>query len=535
MNLDKSLYQILESTVNLYPTYPALYFENKQIKYKKVLEEVDKLASFLQSINVKSGDIVTVCMPNMPQAVYAIYAINKIGAVCYEIHPKTELNAMKDYLLKVKSKVLLVIDIFCDKFLSLVDTLDLTIVTFNPFANNNFIMKTLCDFKSRKANSKVIKYEDVKIKDINVLTYNWDNKKTSVLLNTGGTSGTSKIVEISNLAINKLASNGTKILGITNPYGVYMLGVLPLFHGFGLCMGIHSPMMYGACVSLMMKFNVKKTIKLLKSDHLTIIIGVPTLYKLLLKNPKFKSNKLKNLTSCYVGGDFVSERLVNEFNEVMEKYNSSARLYEGYGLTETVTVCAVNTRKDNLLGSVGKAVDNCTIKIVDKETKKEVEPLVLGEIVVSGDILMNGYFNDVENTLKSFIIINNKKYLLTGDYGYIDKDGFVFFKQRLKRIIKVSGVVCCPSEIENEVLKLNEVGDAYATSISDEEKGEIVKLFIVKKNPNISNEELTKKIKEVITNNLSIFACPKQVIYVDFFPKTEIGKTDGKALEELYK
>lgn len=532
MDLNKSLYQIIDDTSKKYPNYPAILFENKKITYQNLVKEIDKLASFLQSLNVLPKDVVTVCMPNMPQAVISLYAINKIGAICYEVHSKTPANVMKDYLQKVNSKVLLVIDIFSEKYLSLINTLNITIVTFNPYDKNNLFLKSICNVKSPKRSDNLILYEKIKIKSHNKFSYNWNPTDTSVLLNTGGTTGTFKIVEISNHAINCLASNGTKILGFTDPTGVYMLGVLPLFHGFGLCMGIHSPLMYGACVSLMMKFNVKKTIKLINKDQLTILIGVPTLYKLLLKNPKFKTKKLANITSTYVGGDFVSEKLIKEFNEVLEKFNSKARMYEGYGLTETVTVCSVNTFKDNKMGSVGKPVLFSDIKVVDPLTKEFTKGT--GELVVSGDILMNGYFKDEDTTNKVFIKKDNTKWLLTGDYGYIDEDGFVYFKQRIKRIIKVSGVIVCPSDVERLLLKLNDIHEVFATSIQDEIKGEMICLFVVKSNQStLKDEELSNIIEKKIKTNLSIYALPKKIIYLNRFPKTDIGKIDGKKLDEL--
>lgn len=532
MDFNKSLYQIFCDTSKKYPNNPAICFENKQISYQKLLNEIDKLASFLQSIDVSPKDIVTVCMPNMPQAVISLYAINKIGAICYEVHPKTPVNVMKEYLQKVNSKILLVIDVFSEKYLSLIKLLNITIVTFNPYSNNNFVLKTLCDLKSPKKANNLMAYEKTKVTHQNSSIYDWNPNDTSVLLNTGGTTGISKIVEISNLAINKLASNGTEILGFSNPTGVYMLGVLPLFHGFGLCMGVHSPLMYGACVSLMMKFSVKKTIKLINKDRLTIMIGVPTLYKLLLKNPKFKTKKLANITSTYVGGDFVSEKLIDEFNIVLEKYHSKARMFEGYGLTETVTVCAVNTTKENKNGSVGKPVTFSKMKVVDPITKKLVNGF--GELIVSGDILMNGYYQDKLSTSKAFIEIDNTKWLLTGDYGYIDDEGYVYFKQRLKRIIKVSGVIVCPSEVEQLLLKINDIHEVYATSINDELKGEMVLLFVVKDNNScLTDEKLTFVIEEQIKNNLSIYALPKKIIYLKSLPKTDIGKIDGKKLDEF--
>lgn len=532
MDCNKSLYEIVRDTSMMYPHNPALYYENKLIKYKKFIKEVDKLAAFLHYIKVEIGDIVTVCLPNIPDAVYALYAINKLGAICYEVHPKTPCIKMEQYLKKTNSKVLLVLDIFSYQYLSLCEKLNLTIITFNPFKGYNMIKSIYCECKSPKKG--VIKYHhQYKGK---VKSYQWSPNQTSVLLNSGGTSGEPKIIELSTLSINRLASNGTEILGIKDGSGVFMLAVLPMFHGFGLCMGIHATLMYGACASLMMKFHTKDTIKLINKNYLTIIIGVPAIFKALLKNPKFYTSKLKNITTAYVGGDFVSTDLVHEFNEVMKKYGSQARLYEGYGLTETVTVCSVNTNKFNRERSVGKAVTYAKIGIVDPLTNEFLGPNKDGEIVVSGDILMNGYFHDEELTKKTLkILSDNNKWVLTGDYGHLDEDNYLYFKQRLKRIVKVSGIIVCPSEIENVVSQLMDVHEVFATSTMHDKKDNMIVLFIVKDYHSIlSDEELNKIINKKIKDEVSVYAVPSKIIYLDALPKTEIGKIDGKKIEDKY-
>lgn len=532
MNFNVSLYDIVKKSSAKYPSSIAIHYENKNLTYEYLINKIDLLASYLNSIGVKPKDVVTICMPNMPQAVYAFYAINKLGAIIYEVHPKTTCTQIKKYLTKSNSKYLLVIDIFAEKYISLINELDIKIITFNPFKNFNLIKKIYCDKKSPK--KEVIRYDDLKVNKLDIIPYKWNPEEPSVLLNTGGTTGESKQIELSSSAINHLAGDGTEILGINDGRGVYMFAVLPMFHGFGLCMGIHAPLMYGAAVSLMMKFHTKDTIKLIKKNKLTILIGVPAIFKALLKNKKFYTKKLKNITVSYVGGDFVSQDLIESFNKVMTTYESKARLYEGYGLTETVTVCTVNTDKEHQMGSVGKAVGFAKLGIIDSTTNKFLKPYECGEIVVSGKILMNGYYQDEElNKQVFFTDENNVKWLKTGDYGYLDENDYLFFKQRLKRIVKISGVIICPSEIENVVSKLPEVHEVYATSIEHETKDHMIVLFVNKnRNMEITNESLTEKINDLVVEEVSIYAKPYKIIYMDEMPKTEIGKIDGKKLEE---
>lgn len=530
-----SFYQILKQTTLKYPNEDALYYENHAYSYKYVLNETNKLADALHNLGVKKYDVVTICMPNTPEAVYAFYAISYLGAICYEVHPKTTKTMMRRFLKESKSKVLIVLNIFANQYTELLDEMDLKIITCNPFEKHHPFMNLACSIKSKLNHQGFIPYHKLKYPKNSAKENSLLPTETSVYLNSGGTSGEPKIIELSSKAINALASQGTTILGITDPIGIYMLGVLPMFHGFGLCMGIHAPISFGACVSLMTKFSPKKTIELIKKKHCTIIIGVPGLFKSLLKQPDFYTEHLANLQVSYVGGDFVPEDLTNKFNETMEKFNSKARLYEGYGLTETVTVCNVNTDANHRAHSVGLPVGDCQNQIVDLKTRKPLAANEIGEICVSGSSLMNGYLHDEELTNKTFLIDENgTKWVLTGDYGYMDSDGYLYFKQRLKRVVKISGVIICPSDVENAVNKLDEVFEAYATDIFDESRGSMIKLFVTKnKNIKSTDEELTKKLKAVITEEVSVYASPKEIIYIDKMPKTDVGKIDSKYLESI--
>lgn len=529
-----SFYQVLKNSYQKYPHETALYYENYAYTYKEVFKETNKLADALASLNVKKHDVVTVCMPNTPEAVYAFYAISKIGAICYEVHPKTTKTMMRRFLKESSSKVLIVLNIFANQYTELLDEMDLKIITCNPFEKHHLFLNIACKIKSKLQHNKLLSYHKLK-KDKQAKENYLTPDETSVYLNSGGTSGEPKIIELSSKAINALAMQGMNILGITNPLGIYMLGVLPMFHGFGLCMGIHAPLMLGACVSLMTKFNPKKTVNLIKNKHCTIIIGVPGLFKSLLKQPKFYTEKLSNLQVAYVGGDFVPEDLTDKFNETMKKYNSKARLYEGYGLTETVTVCNVNTNNNHRKRSVGLPVGDFKNKIVDLQTRETLPPYEIGEICVSGTSLMNGYLHDKELTNKTFLVDEDgTKWVLTGDYGFLDSDGYLYFKQRLKRIVKISGVIICPSDVENAVNKLDEVFEAYATDIPHPDRGSMIKLFITKnKNVTMENKKLDKLLKSTIEEEVSIYAVPSEIVYIEQMPKTDVGKIDSKYLESI--
>ena len=275
--------------------------------------------------------------------------------------------------------------------------------------------------------------------------------------------------------------------------GKSMLAVLPMFHGFGLGMGIHAPLSNKASVSLMMRFNVKKVIKWINQNKVNMIIGVPLLYQKLLRVKDFLDSKLTNLDYCFIGGDNVPQSLISNYNDLMKNNNSTCLMIEGYGLTETVTVCNVNTRKDFKIGSVGKPLIGVNIKILNEDFL-ELEPYEIGEVFISGDTLMNAYKDDLETTNKTMVDINGEVYIRSGDLGYLDSDGVLFLKGRKKRMFKISGMNVYPSEIEHIATDNDDVIDA-SLEFFNEPKTHLV-LYLIKNKYSLKDE---KKIIEELS------------------------------------
>jgi long-chain acyl-CoA synthetase len=298
-------------------------------------------------------------------------------------------------------------------------------------------------------------------------------------------------------------------------------------------MGVHAMLCFGGVDTLMPKFDALEAIELLKRNQINYVIGVPSLFENLIGKNEIRGAHLKNLHQAYVGGDYVAQDLKNRFDKLMKEFGSKSRLLEGYGLTEVVTVCAVNTLKDQLKGSVGKPLPGLEMGIVSTDTRAFLAKEELGEIIVTGDTMMNGYLENEEGNNSAFLVESSgKKWVLTGDYGFIDESGFVHFKQRLKRIIKVSGMPVLPSEIENLIMNFEEVSEVCAIGVPDSEKGNMIKLFLVA-TPAVSTELLNEKIMHMIKTELSPYALPREIVYLDSLPKTIIGKTDTTKLEKM--
>ena len=510
----------------------ALFFNNKEITYKKLISNIEKMISFFKEKGIKKDDVVTLVLPNIPSTIYSFYALNAMGVILNIIHPLTNVENIISSMKTTNSNFAIVLATTYKNNEKLFDQSGFSFFFANPMEDHSFIMKNVfyLKYKKIKETDNLFLLDNYVYYKENKETVNCDETKPSIYLHSGGTTGNPKTICLSNKSINNLASKVVKSILTDNPIGKSMLAVLPTFHGFGLAVGIHTPLASGATSSLMMKFNKKQVIKWINQNKINYIIGVPLLYQKLLEEEDFINCKLENLLACFVGGDDVSTNLIESFNKLMKEKNSSNLLLEGYGLTETVTVCSVNTNSNFKLGSVGKPLNGIVFKVLD-DNNQELKPNEIGEVYISGDTLMNGYLNDPISTNKTLINIGGTLFVKTGDLGYLDEEGFLFLKGRKKRIFKISGINVYPIEVEKIVRNINGIKDACLEFFDN---GPHLNLYVIKdKNSNKSNEELTKLIYKDLINKVLKYSIPKNIVFVDEFPKTSVGKIDHKAFKDV--
>lgn len=536
MNLNNSMYGLLHEQSSKYLSNRALYFKGASVTYKQLMDRIDRLASYLEDIGVTSDDCVSVCMPNIPQTTYVIYAVNRIGAKLSIIHPLTPCEQLEQYLKHCDSKFLFILDISYRHFARLTDSYKVIVASIKDDLPS--IKGLAYGFSIRKDTSLVKKANVLLLKDMykyqpTKSEYVRKDKETSVYLHSSGTTGKPKTIALSDYAINVVAHKSYYIMERDSFVDTSILTVLPMFHGFGLTLNSHNMLISGGTCALMPKFNANEVNSLINKNLVNFIVGVPSLYEALLKNEKFVNNpNLKNIIQAFVGGDFAHPTLQERFNAVLIKHGSKARLLEGYGLTETVTVNCVNRASDERLGSVGKPLSGFEMKIVDLETRKILGSNQEGEIIVTCDAIMNGYLKDEETTNQVLQKDENGvTWVYTGDFGYLDEDGYLYLKSRLKRVVKVSGVPVFPSEIEKVVSSLSEVDKVCAVSMKDEQKGFVIKLYVTTK-PDVNNkDELSDKIMGLCKAKLIRYALPKKIVYIDEMPLTPFNKIDYRALE----
>ena len=536
-----SAYKLVEFTSSKHLTnYSYDYYGNKKTYYE-FLKQIDEAARSFKELGVKHKDIVSICMPNTPEAIIAFYAINKIGAISNMIHPLSGENEIKNFLIKAKSNYIIAIDVACDKINNIIKYTKLKKIIVVSAADSmpsylsimyktmNIYNNTINMFKrfTNKNKKMMIKWNEfIKIgkKYTKEIDDEFKGKEIATILYSGGTSGEPKGVELTNLNLNALAMQSFEACANLKEKDK-VLAIMPIFHGFGLGVCIHTVQYFGGTSILVPQFSAKTFDKLLKTYTPNIVVGVPTLYEALLKNKNMKNYDLSFIKCAISGGDSLSIELKKKVDEFFKSHNADIQLREGYGLTECGSASCLTPLNYFRVGSIGIPYPDTYYKIVEQNTDKEVPTGEEGEIVISGPTVMHGYLRsrkETKSTLRKHK--DGLVWLHTGDQGLMDKDGFVYYKQRIKRMIVSSGYCLYPQYIENIIEGHPDVLMSCVIGIDHPYKVQVAKAFIVLKDPKKANDETLESIKVHCEKNLARYSWPYEYEFREELPKTKIGK-----------
>lgn len=525
----------------------ALEYYGQKMTFKEFFEKIDQCAKGYKSLGISEGDIVTICMPNTPEAVISFYALNKIGAVSNMIHPLKSENEIKDYLNEVSSKVMLGIDINYEKINNIIDSTSLEKVIVGSAKDSMpFVMKHIYQyslkknhkFYNEKHSDKYLTWDSfMRLGKSNekISSVEYNEKNAAVIMHTGGTTGSPKGVVLSNKNFNSMIGQFS-IMSNNFAKQDKMVSIMPVFHGFGLCSSIHLPLSFGVTSILMPQFDLKYFEKLMKKEKPNHIIGVPTLWKAIVEDKKFDNIDLSSIKYTVSGGDTMKDEFEHKINSFLESHGSKAKICKGYGLSEAVAGATFAFDDCNKIGSIGIPMVNTTFKIVKPSTEEELGYNEKGELCISGDTVMQGYYN---NSLETDMVLrkheDGKIWLHTGDTGYIDEDGILYYSDRLKRMFISSGVNVYPSEIEKTIEQIEKVKTCAAIPVSHPYKGTVPKAIVVLEEGNELDESLILKIKDICSKSLDKYHNPVDYEQVYELPVTSIGKIDYKQLEENEK
>lgn len=538
---DTSICDMLFDSMKKHPSLIAYEYFGTLVTYDEFKEKIKECAKALSNLGIKKGDTVTICTPNVPQGLITFYALNYIGAIANMTHPLSSEAEIEFYLKDTNSIAVLTLDIFYEKVSKAsINTNVKKIIVASVSEDMKKIMSSLFWITKGRKIPTVPKTERVIFwkefidgaKKVNKNVHeNMKSKDLAVILYSGGTTGTSKGVMLTNLNFNALALQSAE-MAKPNKEGDSILAILPIFHGFGLGVCIHTPLCIGMRVILIPEFKVQKYADLVKKYKPNFIVGVPTLFEAFIKSDLFKEeDSLKYITTVVSGGDNMSEDLKRKVNEFLDSKGSLGRVQEGYGLTESTGASCLAISGYNKGNSIGIPFPDVFYKIVYTGTMKEAPYGTEGEICITGPTVMKGYLNNTEetyNVLKKHS--DGKVWLHTGDLGHMDEDGWVFFKQRLKRVIVSSGYCIYPNYIEN-ILKYNEnIENCVVVGIDDPRRVQKIRAYIILKNGVKHTEEVEKDIYEHCKKSIAKYSIPHEFEYIKEFPKTLVGKVSFKTL-----
>lgn len=535
---DLSMYGMFKKRAVAEPGKVAGEFMGKRTTYARLLSQVDRVSSSLSDMGLAKGERVLVCLPNCTQAAIVFYAINRCGAISEMIHPLSPKNEMVHYIADSKAKIAIVLDLFADKFLDSVGTTTLeSLIVVSAKEYLTPVGKTYYYLKAGR------KLPDFDIKGVHLFPRLLECERLSeevvtrgsdpaLILHTGGTSGKAKGALLSNLNMNATALQTVAACGEIDRTFLKMLSVMPVFHGFGLCIGMHMMLIEGGTCIFVPRFTPDSYAKLIVKKRPNYIAGVPTLFEHMIRSKSLNKADLSCLKGIFVGGDSLTENLRVRMEEFFKERNCFTPVREGYGLTECVTASCLTPQGEHRPGSVGLPFADTIYKIVVNGTEETAPCGAEGEICISGPSVMMGYVDDPAETAKTLRIHSDgRKWLHTGDLGSIDPDGFVYFKQRLKRIIISSGYNIYPSQIENLLDSHPMVSCSCVIGVPDDIRRESAKAYIVLKKKAENLDTVVADIRGYCKDNLALYSVPREFEVLDELPRTLIGKVAYSALQ----
>ena len=539
---DGSMFEAVEIIAQKYPKNVAFDFMGKSTTYKELVEQIETCAKALKTIGIREGDKVTIAMPNCPQAIYLFYAVNLVGGIANMVHPLSAEKEIEFYLNDSESITAITLDQFYHKFEAIRKNTKIVNIIIASIRDalaepirSGYMLTEGRKIQKIPEDAPVIRWKDF-MRLSRCCFYNYKVQRTgddpAVILYSGGTTGTTKGILLTNKNFNALGQQVIAANPMFRP-GDKMLAAMPIFHGFGLGVCIHTMLTQGGRCILVPRFTPKTYAKDLVKNRCNFVAGVPTLYEALLRLSDMDGADLSCLKGVFSGGDSLSIELKKKFDKFLYDHKATVQVREGYGTTETVTACCLTPSHMYKEGSIGLPFPDTYIKIVEPGTDRELPYGQEGEILLAGPTVMREYVHHPEETAQALRTHDDGlTWVYTGDLGSMDAQGFVYFKGRAKRMIVTSGYNVYPAQIEN-ILDANElVQMSCVIGVPDSYKMQKVKAFI-KLVPGVEPSDATRQsILAYCRKHIAKYAMPYDIEFRDDLPKTLVGKVAYRVLEE---
>lgn len=538
-----TIYEYLYENNKDYPNDIALEYMGNKITYGKLFSHIDNSVKALTVLGVKLGDIVTVALPSIPEALYLVYALNKMGAVANMIHPLAGENEIVHYLNEVSSDVAVLFEGTYDIVKKSLHATSLKkTVVVSAGDSLPFGIKQLYMLKNRLpkflADGMVMNWKQfVGLgRKVTVVPVKKDSSKTAIISHTGGTTGEPKGVMLSDNNICALMWQLN--VNFKNQRQEKNLVVLPPFVNYSLVHAMLLPLTLGLQVTLIPKYEADKFDEYIRKYKPNHISSIPPYLEALLTNEKLKKMDLSCLKTIAYGGEAMNTQKEQEVNNLLRACGSSVKISKGLGSTEMVGAATTTREECNTIGNVGIPLARVNCKIVEPETFDELSYNQIGEICFAGPTLMEGYYNNQEAT--DAIIKYHPdgiRWMHTGDLGYVTEDGVVFITGRIKKILMTKGkdgnvTKMFPDRIEKVIMKHPGVALCCVIGIPDAVRVNYPRAYVILNEEYEGNQQTTAALLAHCKEELPEYMIPEEIVYRNDFPRTSRGKVDYRTLEK---
>lgn len=529
----------------------AMEYYEKSFTYQELFAGIDRTAKALGAIGVQKGEIITIAMPTTPEMVYLLYAISKIGAVANMIDPRTSREGIIEYTREAGSKLFITIDLCYPKIKEIMaETNVQTIISVS--AAESLPTNVRLAYRATEAVSFLSGKKERIIESKSLVKWgrflsladnaaeideNFESAIPVAILHTGGTTGTPKGVVLSNEAFNTIAYQ-YKLSGMHLFPGQRFLNIMPPFIAYGVGAGLHMPFVIGMTSILIPQFVPTKFAKMIRDLKPNHMAGVPSHWGNVIESRELQGVDLSYLITPAVGGDAMNLQLEKCANRFLDEHRAPNHIIKGYGITEECSLAAACVNEINAEGSVGIPLPQNIISVFSLDTGEELQYGQQGEVCISGPTTMLGYLNNQEAT-DALIRTHDdgRKWIHTGDLGYITEDGMLYIDGRMKRmIIRQDGFKVFPSMIEKIICENPDVADCCVVGVTDNDysQGQLPFAFVVlHTRESVSTTQIKEALVESCQRELPEYAQPIDFRFVKELPTTGIGKVDYRSLEKI--
>ncbi len=544
---EMSMYEVLRLSRDFRPEGPAYSYLGVGANYAEFLEQVDHVSLCYRGLGISEGDRVVICLPNCPQALISFYALNRLGAVSVMVHPLSSASEIAGFIEDCGAKAAITIGMFVGNFPQITEGSTLrTLIVTSPVDPLPAAKAAIAKMLKKEAKvpriekgSGMIRWKDflkagASQPDGTFPKVSPDDPAS--ILYTGGTTGINKGAVHSNRSFNASAMGMTIASGFKETDGTKILANLPMFHGFGLVTCFHIPVFMAVECVLMPTFSVEQICDIIRKGKANYIAGVPSLFRKIVEHESMRDADLSSVSGVYCGGDSIAYDDKRRFDDFLKAHGSKTYMRIGYGSTEVLAAVALTDRYEERTGSCGLPIPGFSIKVVREGTTEELPRGECGEVCITGPSVMLGYLNNEEETaavLKKHG--DGRIWFHSGDAGYMDAEGRLYFVSRIKRIIVTSGYNVYPTQIESILSEDERIKYSCVIGVPDKQRGEKVVAFIVLKDGVPPTDELLRNVSEHVEKNIASYARPRDYRIIDKMPRTKLYKIDYMQLEKEYR